>query len=695
MTTSIVSSIVGCLKSFNEFIETIKDPSPQKPAGLSIGGWEDELGRLRIWAANIGAHQTNQSSLDFRLRDASHIRDQILKLLQDLIARLEDARDISAEAANSDSDKEIASDEESDDEDSLTEMQELQKTIASIIKSLFLMSMLVRKPAQHDLRIGSSRSEVVAFQPFDYSHVRDKYPRASEALISRLGSAITRRRMYLKYRERHAAKLKQGIANVVSDATGLQNDGTANVTVLSDTVATSAQDWNIDFDDRASNSGVSQTSYAATLMSGDAITIPPPPKASRNGDPFECPICYHIIKIESTRSWNKRVFLDLQPYLCLSDDCTTPQKLYATRHEWLHHLQTSHPKPKSTESSDKQDIECPLCPARFSDDVHLGRHSARHLQDLALFALPSSLHDIEEDSDADRSVLASENETDSSDEGDLLADTYRDQGRWKVAEELQVGELETTKRVLGEEHPFTLTSMANLASTYANQGRWKEAEELEVGVMKTRERVLGEEHPSTLTSMANLASTYANQGRWKEAEELEVGVMKTRERVLGEEHPSTLTSMANLASTPDEPDVTNFTHTDSHTGIGLLDVDNSCLKCGIYVERKDSIDCATCADTYHRKCVQPPIPQYTTRDFSWYCEPCRMKWEPDYEDRDARKWQKDQKVWMRGPAGTFNYLIFIKSWQYDEARGGWDYKLRDENGIEYQSWVKETDTKKV
>ena len=80
--------------------------------------------------------------------------------------------------------------------------------------------------------------------------------------------------------------------------------------------------------------------------------------------------------------------------------------------------------------------------------------------------------------------------------------------------------------------------MANLASTYRNQGRWKEAEELEVKVMETRTRVLGEEHPSTLTSMANLASTYWKQGRWKEAEELEVQVMETRKRVLG---PSILT----------------------------------------------------------------------------------------------------------------------------------------------------------
>ena len=103
------------------------------------------------------------------------------------------------------------------------------------------------------------------------------------------------------------------------------------------------------------------------------------------------------------------------------------------------------------------------------------------------------------------------------------------------------------KIILGEEHPSTLSSMANLASTYRNQGRWKEAEELEVRVMETRKRVLGEEYPDTLTSMANLAAIYRNQGRWKEAEELEVRVMETTKRVLGEEHPDTLSSINNFA----------------------------------------------------------------------------------------------------------------------------------------------------
>jgi hypothetical protein len=67
--------------------------------------------------------------------------------------------------------------------------------------------------------------------------------------------------------------------------------------------------------------------------------------------------------------------------------------------------------------------------------------------------------------------------------------------------------IETRKRVLREEYLDTLNSIANLAATYRNQGRWKKAEELEVQVMETSSRVLGEEHPSTLASTGNLAYT--------------------------------------------------------------------------------------------------------------------------------------------------------------------------------------------
>ena len=93
-----------------------------------------------------------------------------------------------------------------------------------------------------------------------------------------------------------------------------------------------------------------------------------------------------------------------------------------------------------------------------------------------------------------------------------IAYVYSEQGQWKEAEALEVVVMDKTKHALGEDHPDTLTSMANLASTYRNQGQWKEAEALEVVVMDKRKHASGEDHPDTLTRMANLAATYRNQG---------------------------------------------------------------------------------------------------------------------------------------------------------------------------------------
>ncbi|PMD42291.1 hypothetical protein L207DRAFT_485775 [Hyaloscypha variabilis F] len=128
-----------------------------------------------------------------------------------------------------------------------------------------------------------------------------------------------------------------------------------------------------------------------------------------------------------------------------------------------------------------------------------------------------------------------------------LAGTYWSQSRWEEAETLEVQVMETRKRVLGAEHPETLISMLNLAGTYWSQSRWEKAEMLEAQVMETRKRVLGAEHPETLQSMNNLAVTYKSQGRYKEAETLHLQALEMKNRVLGAEHPDTLLSMHNLA----------------------------------------------------------------------------------------------------------------------------------------------------
>ena len=53
------------------------------------------------------------------------------------------------------------------------------------------------------------------------------------------------------------------------------------------------------------------------------------------------------------------------------------------------------------------------------------------------------------------------------------------------------------RRVLGEEHPDTMTSASNLASSLSDQGKYTDAERINREVLGAKRRVLGEEHPNT------------------------------------------------------------------------------------------------------------------------------------------------------------------------------------------------------
>jgi tetratricopeptide (TPR) repeat protein len=70
------------------------------------------------------------------------------------------------------------------------------------------------------------------------------------------------------------------------------------------------------------------------------------------------------------------------------------------------------------------------------------------------------------------------------------------------------------EKVLGREHPDTLTALDNLGMVYKKKKQWKKSEELVLEVLETRKRVQGVDHPGTLNSIANLASIYRDRGFW-------------------------------------------------------------------------------------------------------------------------------------------------------------------------------------
>ncbi|KAJ5614198.1 hypothetical protein N7528_007852 [Penicillium herquei] len=380
---SISELVQSCFAQFNSLIksETLIDCTE-----VPLQDWRDELGRLRVWAANIGAHQTGQSSLDYRLRDASHIRSQIVVLLgqvQELLTDLEDVlqEQNDGEAQNHDSE---SIDDASESELS-TEIQEIHEGLVDTIGQLYQMSMLIRKPSQHDRLVGTEKADSEPFQFWAKIHTSEKYPNADPLAIDRISSAMARQRAVLKYRERHHEKLSKGI----------DPEGDGKSTVLSETVVTDIfKEIPSQTSDLISEAGVSETSYGGTLLEGtgpDAPKIPPRPKGAENG-PFECPYCFYIITAKDKKSWARHIFRDLMPYVCIFPECPTPNKLYESRRQWHYHIKQAH----VTSAAQNDSYDCSICRRNSLPISNFQKHVGQHLEELALFLLPRTGSDEEE-----------------------------------------------------------------------------------------------------------------------------------------------------------------------------------------------------------------------------------------------------------------------------------------------------------
>ena len=96
------------------------------------------------------------------------------------------------------------------------------------------------------------------------------------------------------------------------------------------------------------------------------------------------------------------------------------------------------------------------------------------------------------------------------------------------------------ERVLGPEHPDTLTSVNNLAALLRIKGDYAQAEPLYRRALKGRERILGKNHPDTLESVNNLALLLSDKGDYAQAESLLrrllLGLIAIS-RAIGREHP--------------------------------------------------------------------------------------------------------------------------------------------------------------
>jgi hypothetical protein len=121
-------------------------------------------------------------------------------------------------------------------------------------------------------------------------------------------------------------------------------------------------------------------------------------------------------------------------------------------------------------------------------------------------------------------------------------------GEATLARPLAERALDLRRSLLGDDHPTTLSSAANLAFVLWVLGQYERARVLGEDTLTRCRQVLGDDHYTTLVSAANLVSFLWVLGQYERARVLGEDTLTRCRQVLGTDHPTTLSSAAILAA---------------------------------------------------------------------------------------------------------------------------------------------------
>ncbi|EWG47725.1 hypothetical protein FVEG_07772 [Fusarium verticillioides 7600] len=423
MPKSIDQLVAGCARGFERL--------EQKPGYTTIvnvtkpdeiARFKTLLSRFNRWTRNAETH-----SLDQALQDNTRIKLQVIRLLSHIQRLLRDAHAITVGDQVPWDQVDNDEDSQSDDEREIlenppeTEMEQILTHIADAIDNLLYLIPPLRRRL---INVGTT-DEPSPFETFDTQHVRSKYPEIDPVVAERLGKAISARRQLLKLMQDnqsyyfHSRKIPISELELLAeqitpeDPTHTNNKGNEVGLEISSVTSCSAED------------------------DGRASRVPVLPQEATQGNSFRCVYCQVIINVSSEVEWKKHVYEDLQPYICLEEDCLTPRYQYARRKDWMKHVLEAHWRIYSCpfgcglrSASRSQCIEhlchnhgddmnaaeiedlvqlgtfnktgfstgtsCPFCKIELQDIKTYQNHVGEHQRRLALFALPLTSEDLEE-----------------------------------------------------------------------------------------------------------------------------------------------------------------------------------------------------------------------------------------------------------------------------------------------------------
>ncbi|KAK4085499.1 uncharacterized protein Triagg1_489 [Trichoderma aggressivum f. europaeum] len=398
----------------------------------------DALDRFSLWAGSLGALREPNSklSIEYRLAEAPEIRNEIHRQLDYLLEAIDDVatvvqkRQANYELQEDEKDMEHFDGPGDTQAGPSEEIRMNLELISESLRMLFRIAVLVRKASPDNRFERAVNSSKCTFPPtFDIEHVKEKFSKlkAKEQswLAERLGKAIAGRRQFIKYCRDHRDRLALDDDNIEAESATTVMQSSKATTLNPEKIRVHAA-TNFAVDDYE-DEVVSILSISTTTDVLSTLALPRLADLSKDGEAFECPICFTLRSIKGERSWRLHAFHDLRPYSCTVGGAECDSLAFQDRNSWFQHELDCH----------KSQYECSLCDFFGTSDASHGRcwkkssalqtkdesqsgetkgksilvrtsqfkrHVAAHLEQLAIFAIPRA---IEDDHGDERSCINS------------------------------------------------------------------------------------------------------------------------------------------------------------------------------------------------------------------------------------------------------------------------------------------------
>ncbi|UKZ96464.1 uncharacterized protein TrAFT101_011253 [Trichoderma asperellum] len=356
---TIYDAAMDCSGLFQQWLESLEPTSSDHEVA------EDLRGRFNLWSAYVGAFASPKASFDARLVVHQDIKDMVLELLnmvkQNLKHELKTKRSVT-----------------------IAQVESFQRTpedlplllgsnaIEEAVKRLHSLGVAIRRSATRGQRQKQSCGSSKQDEEHCYSNfVKYKFPNAKQSLVDQLGRSIHFRGRSMFYQQRHNRKIaKLRERNNQAQLKVMESIKESGEIAGSKTLATSHP-----LVQQNQHVPISETNYSETIYSeidkqdflnrmshprpsyshisrgssvrenqDEKFSYPKKPKAERGHLSISCPICSESLESVglTEKNWRAHIDRDIEPYICISEECKDPPQFFVHLRDWKDHMQRKH-----------------------------------------------------------------------------------------------------------------------------------------------------------------------------------------------------------------------------------------------------------------------------------------------------------------------------------------------------------------